>query len=237
MAPTSTTRRLAPRLGLVVAVMAVSDVAAHASPIEYRYGGVITSADPSTGVAPGTPFSGIISYDPARPSGGIGFEGYSQVNYGLSENYPDSVADGSGLTLQIGGQTILANPGGVMVSVSDIDYLGQYGYRDTSGNPQNPHTTVTISNADVDGGPLQVALSLTNPTRSVSSSLPALNLADYPQARLNVAESTNSGSNTLYTGTIDSLVEIPVPEPAFTTLLCLAATGWFARMRRHRVHD
>ncbi|MFI5458959.1 MAG: hypothetical protein ACHRXM_26320 [Isosphaerales bacterium] len=240
MAPTSTPRRLAPCLGLMATVIAISDVAAHASPIQYQYGGVITAADPSTGVAPGTRFSGTFSYDPAKLSGGFQIEGSFQAIYGRSANFPDSVADGSGLILQIGGQTVLANPGGVQVSVAEIEYPGQYGYRDTSGNLQNPHTSVSISNENVDGGPLLVALGLTNPTRSVFGSLTlptTLNLADFSQAQLSVTLMTNPGSKTLYSGTIDSLVEIPVPEPAFATLLCLAAIVWFARTRRHPGHS
>ena len=158
-------------------------------------------------------FSGTFSYDPTgTPSGGIGFEGFSQATYGHSLNYPGSVADGSGLTLQIGGQTILANPGGVSVALSEIDYTGQYGYRDASGL-QNPYTSVTISNENVDGGPLEVALGLTNPTLSLSNSFYPLTLAEFPDAQLGVTLFTNPGSETLYTGTIDSLVEVAVPEP------------------------
>jgi hypothetical protein len=56
-----------------------------------------------------------------------------------------------------------------------------------------------------------------------------LNLANFPQAQLEVTELTNPGSKTLYAGTIESLVELPVPEPAYAILLCLAAIGWFAR--------
>ena len=232
LTPLSRLCRLALHLGSLAAASVIFDLPAHAPPIQYQYGGVITQADPSTGIVPGTRFSGTFSYDPTGTlSGGIGFEGFSQATYGHSLNYPGSVADGSGLTLQIGGQTILANPGGVSVGLSEIDYPGQWGYRDANG-PANPYTTVTISNENVDGGSLEVALGLTNPTRSLGNSFYPLTLAEFPDAQLGVTLLTNPGSETLYTGTIDSLVEMAVPEPAFTTLLCLVAIGWFTTRSR-----
>ena len=238
MAPTAAPGRQAFMLGLMGTLIVISNVAAYATPIQFEYGGAIRSADPSTGVAPGTRFSGTFAYDPAaRPSGGIMIEGLDQYIYGHSANVPGSIADGSGLTLQIGGRTILANPGGVQVAVSEIEYPGQWGYANASGDPASPFTSVGISNENVDGGPLRVALELRNPTRSVFGSLApptALNLADFPQAQLNVTELTNPGVKTLYTGTVDSLVEIPAPEPPWATVLCLTAIGWFARSARRQ---
>ena len=61
-----------------------------------------------------------------------------------------------------------------------------------------------------------------------------LNLADFPVAQLSVSELTNPGTKILYAGTIDSLEEFPVPEPACATLFSLAAIGWFVRTRRIR---
>jgi hypothetical protein len=238
MTPKAAPNRLALELGLMATLIVILNVAAHGEPIRYEYGGVITSADPSTGVAPGTRFSGRFTYDPAaRPSDGIMIEGSNQYISGHSVNDPGSIADGSELTLQIGGRTVLANPGGVQVAVAEIEYPGQWGYRNASGDPANPYTRVSISNENVDGGPLQVAVGLMNPTRSVFGSLApptSLNLADFPQAQLNVTELTNPGVKTLYTGTVDSLVEIPAPEPAWATVLCLTAIGWFARSLRHQ---
>jgi hypothetical protein len=229
------------RLGLIVSLIAFSDVATHAASIRFGYGGVITSADHSTGVLPGMRFSGTFTYDSAaKPSGELRIEGSNQYIYGRSENFPGSVADGSGLALQAGGQTVLANPGGVQVAVTEIENPGQYGYRDAGGNPAGPSTTVTISNENIDGGPLRVSLSLSNPTRSVFGSLApptALSLTDFSQAQLSVTELTNPGSKSLYTGTIDSLQEIPAPEPALTTLLCLAALGWFTRSHHRQGHS
>ncbi len=92
----------------------------------------------------------------------------------------------------------------------------------------SPSTTVGFSTENAPGNPLDVWVGLTNPTRgavSVAGSPSVLSLANFPQAQLEVSELTNPGSKTLYARTIDSLVEIPVPEPAFTILLCLASTG------------
>jgi hypothetical protein len=79
---------------------------------------------------------------------------------------------------------------------------------------------------------------LTNPTQALFPSLAVpsvLNLANFPLAQLEVSELTNPGSKMLYAGTIDSLVEIPAPEPAHTILLSLVAIGWFARRSESQV--
>ena len=206
-----------------------------AAPIQYEFAGFVTEADSSTGIAPGTRFSGTFAYDPAKISGGISIEGLNQANFGQAANWPGSVADGSGLSLQIGGQTILANPGGVSIATSFVDYPGQFGYRDATGNPENPYTTVVISNSGVDTNPLQVALILNNPTVGFRDSTFPLNLTQFPNAQLNVTLLTNPGSKTLYTGTIDSLVELSVPEPTLGTALCLVAIVWFLKKQRPTV--
>ena len=234
MARTSRLNRIALALGPLPLLMFVLLGPAVAVPVKYQFGGVISEASASAGVAAGTPFSGTFSYDPAKLTGGYVIEGFSQASYGLSRDWPGSVADGAGLTLQIGGKTILANPGGLAIATSEIDYPGQFGYRDAAGNPASPHTSVVISNSNVDDGPLQVALTLNNPARGLSDSLYPLNLAEFPDAQLSVTSSTDPGAAMLYAGTIDSLVQIPVPEPACASLLCFVAVGWFARRRRHR---
>src|SRR5262249_29257467 len=95
----STRRRIALALSLLAAFNSILCSAAIASPMQYEFGGFITQADPSTGVAPGTHFSGTFAYDPAKLFGGFSIEGFSEANYGLSVNWPGSVADGSALTL------------------------------------------------------------------------------------------------------------------------------------------
>jgi hypothetical protein len=237
MASTVVSRGLFASVASMATLIAISDVAAHATPIQYGYAGVSTSADPSTGAVTGTPFSGTFSYDPAKLSNWITIEGSFQAIYGRSASFPDSVADGSNLTLQVGGKPILINPGGVQISLSQIQYPGEFGYRDANGNPANPYTKLNISNGNIDGGPIQVSLELTNLTRSLFGSLAtpsAITLSDFTDAQLNVTELTNPGSKSLYTGTINSLVEMPVPEPTLMSMLGLVAVGWFARSRRRQ---
>ena len=200
-------RMLRPYLAL--SLLSTVATSATAAPIQYEYSGVITTADPSTGVAPGTRFTGTFAYDPGKDENWLGYEGYQQYHYGKTPGNPGSVADGSGLTLQIGGRTILADQGGLLVGVAESEYPGQWGYRDANGNPAGPYTQVSISS---DG--YTVGLNLSNPSRSVFGSLappPWLSLADFPQAQLNVTEWTDPGRKTLYTGTIDTLTAVPEP--------------------------
>src|SRR3954463_8251486 len=181
---------------LTLSLLALFATSAAAVPIQYEYSGVISTADPSTGVAPGTRFTGTLAYDPGKDVVWLGYEGHQQYYYGKIAGNPGSVADGSGLTLQIGGRTILADQGGVLVGVSESEYPGQWGYRDANGNPAGPYTQLSISDGDT------VSLNLSNPSRSVFGSLAPpswLSLADFPQAQLNVTESTDPGQRTLYT--------------------------------------
>src|SRR5690349_9717582 len=48
-----------------------------AAPIRFEYGGVITEADPATGVSPGARFTGAFSYDPTQISLNMNIEGYA----------------------------------------------------------------------------------------------------------------------------------------------------------------
>jgi hypothetical protein len=185
-------------------------------------------------VAPGTRFSGTFSYDPSEaPTSLITIEGSVQTIYGKGPGFPNGVPDSSGLSLQVGGQSVYSYQGGLQVSVAEID--GKYGYTDGHGNPAAPNMDVNISNGNVDNGPLTVALDLKNPSQAPLDSLHPptyLSLADFPQAQLNVTELTNPGTTTLYTGTIDTLTA--VPEPTTAVLFGVAAVGWLAHARRRR---
>ena len=234
MALNLTARRLAMCIGIFTAGHSAFHEAARGSPIAYQYSGVITQADSSTGIALGTPFSGTFSYDPEKPSSGLAIEGFSQLNFGVSTTSPGSVADGSGINLQIGGQTILANPGGLAIATYEIDIPGDQDRLGPSGS-HDPYTTVVISNSQVvDTKPSPGRLNLTNPAVGLGNSINPLSLANFPDAQLSVTLASASGTQTLYTGTIDSLVETAVPEPTVASLLCLAAIGWLVRNRHER---
>lgn len=228
-------RRIRPLVLVLSAMLAGSALRGQASPIEYEYSGVIDSALPSTDVKPGTLFSGTFTYDPDKTPTGPGTEGIRQYMYGKVPGIPGSGADGSGLTLTVGDYPVLRDPGGVQVAVSELEYAGQFGYKDTDGQPASPYTTVSISTGNIVPGPLQVDLSFSDPTRSVFGSLapPArLTLGDLPVAKLRVTEFTYPGVATVYTGTIDSLTAHPVPEPG--AVACFMLLGGVAAIRGRR---
>ena len=170
--PTSRRHRHLPGPGtLALLAVLTQGAAALGEPIRYEYGGVITFAHSSTGVSPGTRFEGSFTYDPAVTPLLLSIEGIQPVRLRPVREHPGSVSDGSGLDLLVGGQAVLANPGGVQVSVFESEYSGQYGYRDSQGHPAGPFTKIDISNGNVDHGPIFVSLGLSNPGRSVFGSL------------------------------------------------------------------
>ncbi len=224
-------------LGLVLVALVCLCAESQATPIKYEYGGVITSADTSTGIAPGTRFSGTFTYDPAVTPPPLMIEGMNQYSYGKA-NYVGAVADGSGITFQVGDRTVLSNPGGVTISVYELEYPGQYGYRDANG-PIGPFTKLSITNSNIGdyaNGPI-VDLGLDNNSRSVFGSLAppsVLNLTDFPDAKLIVSELTNPGERQLYAGTIDTLQAVPIPEPASLACWGLAVLGVIGMARRRK---
>ncbi len=212
-----------------VAFLALSwNAAGQAALMRYEYGGTITSADPSTGITPGTRFTGTFTYDPAGKPFAMMIEGQTDYTFGLL-SWPGSQADGSGITLQIGGKSVLSDQGGLSMTVTESEYPNQFSYLNGVG----PATALTISNPWTDSRSILVGLDLSNPSRSVFHSLDpptSIDLSDFPVAQLSGI--STPGGETLFSGTIDTLMEIPVPEPAWTTLLCLTAIGWIARSRR-----
>ncbi len=222
------------RTGLFAVLALTANAVGHAALMRYEYGGTITSADPSTGITPGSRFSGTFTYDPAGSPSAMMIEGQTTSYYGLLSFPPGAKADGSGITLQIGDKSVVPDPGGVSVTVSEQQYAGQWGYRNADGTGTGPSTAVTIGNIGTKDGPF-LGLELANPTRSLVQSLApptSFNLADFPLAQMSVSGRNLGGPASVYTGTIDTLQEVPVPEPPWTTLLCLAAAGWLTRSAR-----
>jgi len=217
---------------VLFAFLALSwNAAGQAALMRYEYGGTITSADPSTGITPGTRFSGTFTYNPADNADAMMIEGQTGYSFGLS-TWPGSQADGSGITLQIGGKSVLSDPGGVSITVTENEYPNQFSYLNGVG----PATALTISNPWTDSRSILVGLDLSNPSRSVFHSLDpptSLDLSDFPVAQLSgISTRLGTGGETLFSGTIDTLTQAPVPEPAWATVLCLAAVGWIARSSR-----
>ena len=210
--------------------------AADASPITYAFSGAITSADASTGVAAGTPFSGTFTYDPTEKAvGGLGFEGFSQSDFGQAMSAPGSKPDSSGLTVNVGGAPVFSLQGGIEVAVSAAAFPFQDGYSTSA------HSQVTFSNSNINNatGSTLASVSFVNQTTDVLGGLApptSLSLADFPGASLSVVGDNGSpDAKILYSGTITSLSAVPVPEPSALAAIGLGgAAGWVVRALRRR---
>lgn len=220
-AASSRGRRRRRRLGLLAIVSVVPlapATSADAALIEHRFGGVITAADPSNGVAPGTRFSGTFAYDPATKPGGIMFEGYHSYDF----NYPLSgapAASPSLLTLEVGGVPVYDRQGLQVNLTNEIAFHSDMSRTEVRGTSDQ----------------LLVQLALVNPTNSVNSSLElplALSLGDFPEAKLLVVNRASGKGEHLFEGTIDTLTL--VPEPGVLSLVGLAGIGLAARRIRRR---
>lgn len=217
-------------MGLLVAGLIATS--ARASVIEYQFSGVITSADPSTGVAAGTPFSGTFSYDPSTLTPGPGFEGNWEGTYGGA-----SPSGANLFSLQIGGQTIVQDSGRLGMDEDFLQYAGQYGYTQGNGSPVPAHTTFSIGYQG--SGALGAFLTLGNSESFFAinpNEVGAFNLGQLPDATLQVIGATSQGPDTtLYQGTLTSLMTVPLaaPEPGLAPL-AVAGALWLATARRRR---
>lgn len=155
--------------------------------------------------------------------------GTNQYAYGSAGS--SGGADGSGLTLQVAGKTVLPNAGGVVVTISEAQFPGQWGWPTSS-----PFTSIRISNTDAsNAGPVAVNLDFVNQSQAIFNSVappPYLSLADFNYTQLTVVDLPESSPYALSTGFIDSLTE--VPEPTAASLFGVAAAGWLVRWRRQR---
>ena len=229
---------LTPRLGpgrLIAALLTFAGVAlggqsARADLMKFSFGGTISDAAASTGATPGSSFSGTFAFDPNATVAGPSYQGTTSNLSGQTLMSPTSIADGSGLSVSIGGTPVYANTNGTNVSVSQFDYAGQYGYA------PGPRTTVTLTNLNVDNSPILVSLELTSAYKALYPNLNAptsLKLSDFSSAILSVYSYTGGvQSSLLYRGTVDNLVPSPAPEPSTILILGVAVAGWYARSRR-----
>lgn len=215
--PSSIRRRFLSWLSTCIAA-AFWLTAAEAAPVSFEYSGTITSADPSTGVAAGTPFSGTFTYDPAAQIGGVTFEGY------YTNLFDRSTPDTSNLTLNVGGHTF-SNTNGLSI-------VEQY--------QPFPVAPPTITSMTVQTSSPQLLTSLTlQGTSMLASNLDdagslvnVLPLSNFSQANLQVGDRASGRGETLLAGTITSLT--PVPEPSTLALPLLVGAGLTVRRWRRR---
>jgi hypothetical protein len=231
--PSRMPRRGPARLAAVLmtfAFVAMSGPIAHADLMKFSYSGTITSADASTGVTPGATISGTFAYNPTGSVATNTYPGNASYVSGQTLMTPQAIADGSGLTVNVGGKSIYSNTSGVNVAVTQFEFAGQYGFA------AGPSTTVAITNLNVDSAPVLVSLELTSPYKALYPSLasPAmLKLSDFSSAIISVYDFTGGvQSSLLYRGTIDTMLPAPAPEPSTVIILGVAVAGWFARSRR-----
>ena len=190
----------------------------------YEYGGVITQADPSTGVAVGTRFTGTFAYDPINPPRNVNLiPEVATYLYGLAAGTGAS-PDASGLTAQVGGQSIYNQPGGLQVQPSHYSYAV-----DTTA----AKTMVEVASGDYrDNTQINARLRFANTEQAVYPGYApplALNLTDFNSARFLIQQVQGTTATVLYAGTIDTLTQ--VPEPA-TWLFLAAGVGTY--LIRHR---
>jgi hypothetical protein len=202
---------------------------ARTAPIEFHYGGVITSTADGMDLAPGTRIQGTFSYDPAASYSTTDSVDWMTYQYGAEPPGSSPTADASGLSFEAGGKTIASAQGGLHLGMTDFRFLDQLG----DGAPRM--TTFTILGTDAERG-MSIFLALANSTRSIFDSTGppnVLSLADFPDAGFSVAPlSGTSRTGLFYSGRIDTLVQVTTPEPASVAMwLGLGITAWAAKAR------
>lgn len=216
---TSPPRLTSRRIALTALLLVAPGVTTRAEPVQYEYGGVITAAGPSTGVAPGTRFDGTFTYDPS-----------SQVLY------PTFVYEGhTGDGIHSEPAAWILNVGGHQVFESNlIGIVVDYGPKFSSTpSAQDPAMTAVSVVGMTDQ--LGITLKLTNPSRSVFPPTPipaSFSLDDFPERQLWLIDRASHRGETLFGGTIDTLT--PVPEPTTLSSFLVVIGGMALRHRLRR---
>jgi hypothetical protein len=219
------------RIGVaLLALVACGPAGAEASAVTYQFGGVVTSGDPSEGIAAGMRFSGTFSLDPQELSRGYGFKG--DQSYSVA---PTVSPASEAMTVSFaGGPTFTLLPGSLGVSVWEP---GLSGWGSPSGKPLTG-TDLTISGTLPGGIPIN--LDLFNPGQTLDPTLAVpspIRLGDYPTAQLQGLAPSNSfkvaPGTPVFVGTITSLEPMATPEPTPLLILGPALAGWLA-LRRSR---
>jgi hypothetical protein len=169
---------------------------------------------------------GTFTYDPAKPNGpAMSIEGLTTITYGQYTGYPP-VGDGAGMTIEVNGHSITNGLASLAITHAWPAYPGQ---------PSPLSSSVRVSSSTMGNEATTYSLVFSRPESAISGSDPlpqTLRLSDFSTANLNIWVAAPffpedfPGSTR---GTIDTLVEVPVPEPALTTSLCLVAVGLIGR--------
>lgn len=202
---------------LATCILACHSAASRADPISYDFGGAITSADPSTGLAVGSRFDGTFTFDPSAPVTVHLASTEGQVGYGMFTN--------SEFTLSAGGQHLFNSTS-----------LGmQVGYPTQIPSPEVPLQEFTTVNILGMTNQLGLTLTLNNPSRVVFLPFPmptSFSLSDFPQAQLTLVDRASGQGETLLNGTIDTLIPVLAPEPSSLALIVVMLAGLALRNAR-----
>ncbi|AMV37618.1 hypothetical protein [Planctomyces sp. SH-PL62] len=229
-------------------VLLLIAVPAAAAPIRYDFGGVLTQAEASTGVAPGTRFTGSFTYDDAAlPVQSFEYPNsrgdFAQYVFG-AHRLPDGSTDGSGIELRIDGGPTVRSEGDLTI---DSWSTMRPEYRPSPAIELHIRSDLPDYSKGPDYG---VSIFLEGQQRVVwpGDPVPAdLALSDFPKAKVYLlgrlperpdgwlGEPPSPDSNVqLAVGEIDFLTATPVPEPAWTVAALLGAAAWAARRRASR---
>lgn len=190
---------------------------AHAAPILYHYAGTIDTAAASTGIAPGSQFSGTFTYDPDAPPGD-----YLANTATYTRPFDPPYSGGPGMTLAVGGLEIKSSP-----------FLNV----DTTDNPSPRVAIMGVVSSLVDGRWFRTELQLMDPVGLVYGPYgptSTLSLANFSEGILKVTWAHDDINQEMFAGTVTSLTGTTVPEPASATLVCLVTVGWLAHSRRRQ---
>ena len=213
-------------------LLALTSPLAHSAPIEFQYGGVIASAADGMNLAPGTRIQGSFIYDPQAGFSTMSSGGWITYQYSAGSLNSSSSTDSSGLSFGVNGEIVAAALGGLQLGMTDFRYLDQL------GAGASRWTTFTILGKDLARG-LGIFLEFDNSTRSVFDSIGPprfFNLADFPGAGFSIEPLEGTGRpGLLYSGRIDTLIQVTTPEPSAVALwLGLGAAGYAIRARMRR---